>query len=102
MANLEQWVSDRLHDILGLSDRYVSQFMIGTARKASCPEDFVSRLEKTGTIDIDQTVTAFAKELFEKVRSQKTLAFTLRSFGGKQTSDVSSPLCVTDSSQAGC
>uniref|UniRef100_A0A3Q2VAM4 Pre-mRNA-splicing factor ATP-dependent RNA helicase DHX16 n=1 Tax=Haplochromis burtoni TaxID=8153 RepID=A0A3Q2VAM4_HAPBU len=67
MANLEQWVSDRLHDILGLSDRYVSQFMIGTARKASSPEDFVARLEQTGTIDIDQSVAAFAKELFEKV-----------------------------------
>lgn len=67
MANLEQWVSDRLHDILGLSDRYVSQFMIGVARKASSPEDFVGRLEQTGTIDIDQSVTAFAKELFEKV-----------------------------------
>lgn len=69
MANLEQWVSDRLHDILGLSDRYVSQFMIGTARKASSPEDFVARLEQTGTIDIDQSVAAFAKELFEKVHS---------------------------------
>uniref|UniRef100_A0A671VR94 Pre-mRNA-splicing factor ATP-dependent RNA helicase DHX16 n=1 Tax=Sparus aurata TaxID=8175 RepID=A0A671VR94_SPAAU len=39
MANLEQWVNDRLHDILGLSDRYVSQFMIGTARKASSSQD---------------------------------------------------------------
>ncbi|KAM4579651.1 pre-mRNA-splicing factor ATP-dependent RNA helicase DHX16 [Odontesthes bonariensis] len=67
MANLEQWVNDRLHDILGLSDRYVSQFMIGTARKASSSDDFVSRLEQTGTIDIDQTVAAFAKELFEKI-----------------------------------
>ncbi|XP_031610135.1 pre-mRNA-splicing factor ATP-dependent RNA helicase DHX16 [Oreochromis aureus] len=67
MANLERWVSDRLHDILGLSDRYVSQFMIGTAQKASSPEDFVARLEQTGTIDIDQSVAAFAKELFEKV-----------------------------------
>uniref|UniRef100_A0A3Q2CK27 RNA helicase n=1 Tax=Cyprinodon variegatus TaxID=28743 RepID=A0A3Q2CK27_CYPVA len=66
MAQLEQWVNDRLHDILGLSDRYVSQFMIGIARKASSPEDLVSRLEQTGTIDIDQSVTAFAKELFEK------------------------------------
>ncbi|XP_008279317.1 pre-mRNA-splicing factor ATP-dependent RNA helicase DHX16 [Stegastes partitus] len=67
MASLEQWVNDRLHDILGLSDRYVSQFMIGTARKASSPEDFVTRLEQTGTIDIDQSVTAFAKELFDKI-----------------------------------
>ncbi|XP_041843981.1 pre-mRNA-splicing factor ATP-dependent RNA helicase DHX16 [Melanotaenia boesemani] len=67
MASLEQWVNDRLHDILGLSDRYVSQFMIGIARKSLSPEDFVSRLEQTGTIDIDQSVAAFAKELFEKI-----------------------------------
>lgn len=67
MAGLEQWVNDRLHDILGLSDRYVSQFMIGIARKSSSPEDFVSRLEQTGTIDIDQSVASFAKELFDKV-----------------------------------
>ncbi|KAF6729435.1 putative pre-mRNA-splicing factor ATP-dependent RNA helicase DHX16 [Oryzias melastigma] len=67
MAGLEQWVNDRLHDILGLSDRYVSQFMIGIARKSSSPEDFVSRLEQTGTIDIDQSVAGFAKELFDKI-----------------------------------
>ncbi|XP_044064210.1 pre-mRNA-splicing factor ATP-dependent RNA helicase DHX16 [Siniperca chuatsi] len=67
MANLEQWVNDRLHDILGLSDRYVSQFMIGTARRASSSEDFVTRLEQTGTIDIDQSVIAFAQELFDKI-----------------------------------
>ncbi|KAM9851677.1 pre-mRNA-splicing factor ATP-dependent RNA helicase DHX16 [Aulostomus maculatus] len=67
MANLEQWVNDRLHDILGLSDRYVAQFMIGTARKATSPEDFVARLHQTGTIDIDQSVTTFAHELFDKI-----------------------------------
>lgn len=69
MANLEQWVNDRLHDILGLSDRYVSQFMIGTARKASSPQDFVARLEQTGTIDIEPSVVAFAQELYDKVFS---------------------------------
>uniref|UniRef100_A0A7N5ZY69 RNA helicase n=1 Tax=Anabas testudineus TaxID=64144 RepID=A0A7N5ZY69_ANATE len=73
MAGLEQWVNDRLHDILGLSDRYVSQFMIGTARKASSAQDFVTRLEQTGTIDIDQSVIAFAEELYEKVRSQNCI-----------------------------
>uniref|UniRef100_A0A3B3Z6Z0 RNA helicase n=1 Tax=Periophthalmus magnuspinnatus TaxID=409849 RepID=A0A3B3Z6Z0_9GOBI len=67
MAGLEQWVSDRLHDILGLSDRYVSQFMIGLARKSSSADDFVTRLQQTGTIDIDQSVTGFAHELYAKV-----------------------------------
>ncbi|KAM6967689.1 pre-mRNA-splicing factor ATP-dependent RNA helicase DHX16 [Aplochiton taeniatus] len=67
MANLEQWVSDGLHDILGLSDRYVAQFMIGTARKSSGSQDFVARLQQTGTIDIDQRVIAFAHELYDKI-----------------------------------
>lgn len=69
MANLEQWVNDRLHDILGLSDRYVSQFMIGIARKSSSSQDFVTRLEETGTIDIEPSVVTFAQELFDKVYS---------------------------------
>ena len=67
MANLEQWVSDNLHDILGLSDKYVSQFMIGSARKASSHQDFVARLQQTNTIDINERVIAFAKELYDKV-----------------------------------
>lgn len=67
MANLEQWVNDRLHDILGLSDKYVAQFMIGSARRSSGPEDFLNRLRETGTIDIDQRVSAFAQELYAKV-----------------------------------
>uniref|UniRef100_A0A8C1KST7 RNA helicase n=1 Tax=Cyprinus carpio TaxID=7962 RepID=A0A8C1KST7_CYPCA len=66
MANLEQWVSDQLHDILGLSDRYVAQFMIGLVQKSSGPQDFVARLQQTGTIDIDQRITGFAHELYNK------------------------------------
>ncbi|XP_048117173.1 pre-mRNA-splicing factor ATP-dependent RNA helicase DHX16 [Alosa alosa] len=67
MANLEQWVSDRLHDILGLSDRYVAQFMVGLVRKSANLPDFIVRLKQTGTIAVDQKVERFAQELFEKV-----------------------------------
>ena len=67
MANLEQWVSDRLHDILGLSDRYVAQFMLGLVRKSTNLQDFIGRLKQTGTIDVDQKVEKFAQELYEKV-----------------------------------
>lgn len=97
MANLEQWVSDRLHDILGLSDRYVSQFMIGVARKASSAEDFVGRLEQTGTIDIDQSVTAFAKELFEKV----VTVYKLPAGCTRRVFDGFSPPRVVDPPSAG-
>ncbi|XP_007238873.2 pre-mRNA-splicing factor ATP-dependent RNA helicase DHX16 [Astyanax mexicanus] len=73
MANLEQWVSDRLHDILGLSDRYVAQFMIGLVQKSSSSQDFLARLEHTGTIDIDQRVTAFAQELYNKIPKKQVV-----------------------------
>ncbi|XP_030637765.1 pre-mRNA-splicing factor ATP-dependent RNA helicase DHX16 isoform X2 [Chanos chanos] len=74
MANLEQWVNDRLHDILGLSDKYVAQFMIGLARKSAGPQDFIGRLQQTGTIDIDRRVTAFAEELYNKVPKKQVVA----------------------------
>lgn len=67
MANLEQWVDDRLYDILGLSDRYLPLFMIGTAKKSLSSQDFVSRLQQTGAIDINEKVIAFAEELYDKV-----------------------------------
>ncbi|XP_046718385.1 LOW QUALITY PROTEIN: pre-mRNA-splicing factor ATP-dependent RNA helicase DHX16-like [Silurus meridionalis] len=73
MANLEQWVRDRLHEILGLSDKYVAQFMINLAQKSSAPEDLVARLQQTDTIDIDQRVTAFAQELYNKVPKKQVV-----------------------------
>ncbi|XP_069054383.1 pre-mRNA-splicing factor ATP-dependent RNA helicase DHX16 isoform X2 [Lepisosteus oculatus] len=67
MAGLEQWVSDQLHGLLGLSDRYVAQFLIGTAKRSASAQDFLSRLRETGTIDVDQRVASFAAELYAKV-----------------------------------
>lgn len=86
MANLERWVNDRLYDILGLSDRYLPLFMIGTAKKSLSPQDFVSRLEQTGAIDINQKVIAFAEELFDKVSFE--LCYHFISFPQKVTSDI--------------
>lgn len=60
-------MDDRLYDILGLSDRYLPLFMIGTAKKSLSSQDFVSRLQQTGAIDINEKVIAFAEELYDKV-----------------------------------
>ncbi|XP_064421843.1 pre-mRNA-splicing factor ATP-dependent RNA helicase DHX16 [Latimeria chalumnae] len=67
MGSLEKWVNEQLHSILGLSDKYVAQFLIGTAQRSSSGGDFVQRLQDTGTIDIDQRVQAFAQELWNKI-----------------------------------
>ena len=64
---MERWVGDKLHDILGISDKVIAQFMIGLASKAKSSDDLVDKIRDTGTIDIDGNVMTFAKELWEKV-----------------------------------
>ncbi|GCB81742.1 hypothetical protein scyTo_0023308, partial [Scyliorhinus torazame] len=67
MGSLEKWVNDQLHQLLGLSDKYVAQFLIGTAQRSTSVPDFIRRLEETGTIDITQEVRLFANELWMKI-----------------------------------
>ncbi|XP_048472943.1 pre-mRNA-splicing factor ATP-dependent RNA helicase DHX16 isoform X1 [Rhincodon typus] len=67
MTSLEKWVNDQLHQLLGLSDKYVAQFLIGTAQRSDSVADFIRRLEETGTIDITQGVRRFADELWTKI-----------------------------------
>ncbi|XP_022327385.2 pre-mRNA-splicing factor ATP-dependent RNA helicase DHX16-like [Crassostrea virginica] len=68
MASLiETWVNDKLHDILGISDKFISQFLLGLAKKATDPDDFVNKIRETGTVDIDTNMLNFAHELWNKL-----------------------------------
>ena len=64
---LSQWVGDRLHDILGISDKHIAEYFVALASKSSSAENFVDRLRKTGTVDVDLPLTNFAGELYNKV-----------------------------------
>ncbi|ELT93001.1 hypothetical protein CAPTEDRAFT_48421, partial [Capitella teleta] len=64
---VEQWVGDKLHEILGISDRTIAEYFVGMAKKSSSPQDLVEGLKKTGTVDIDATMKSFANELWGKV-----------------------------------
>lgn len=68
-----QWVSDQLHQILGLSDKYIAQFLVGLAKKANSVTEFYSRLEDTGTIKLNDEVRRFASELWNKVPHKKVV-----------------------------
>ena len=62
-----EWVSDQLHDLLGLSDRLTSEFLVGLARKSRSAEIFIQQIEDTGTISMNNEVRTFASELWNKV-----------------------------------
>ncbi|CAL1534296.1 unnamed protein product [Lymnaea stagnalis] len=74
----ETWVNDKLHDILGISDKYIAQYFVGLAAKSESPGELVQRLQETGTVDVDENLVVFAKELFDKVphkqKKEKTLS----------------------------
>ena len=68
MALTERWVNDKLFDILGISDKYIAQYFIGLASKASSVDDLVQKLKDTQTVDVDSNLITFAKDLYNKVR----------------------------------
>ena len=66
-AGLERWVQDELHSLLGLSERHVAQFLIGTAQRCASAEEFVQRLRDTDTLDLSGPARDFALRLWNKV-----------------------------------
>lgn len=66
-AGLERWVQDELHSVLGLSERHVAQFLIGTAQRCVSAEEFVQRLRDTDTLDLSGPARDFALRLWNKV-----------------------------------
>ncbi|XP_078497835.1 pre-mRNA-splicing factor ATP-dependent RNA helicase DHX16 [Lissotriton helveticus] len=67
MEAAEAWVKDQLHSLLGLSDRHVAQFFVGTARRSADPDDLARRLQETGTLEVDAKVRQFCSELWNKI-----------------------------------
>ncbi|KAM4611176.1 pre-mRNA-splicing factor ATP-dependent RNA helicase DHX16-like [Discoglossus pictus] len=67
MDGVELWVKDQLHDVLGMSDRHVAQFLVGTARRSSSSSDLLSRLRDTGAIDVTDKVKGFIEELWLRI-----------------------------------
>ena len=64
---LARYVGDRLHDLLGISDKYVAEYFIGLAAKSASASSFIEKLRDTDTVTVDQTMMAFAEELWKKV-----------------------------------
>ena len=66
------WVSDRLHDMLNISDKNIAEFLLGLCRKSSTPDAFLDKIRETETIDINDSVKSFANELWSKVPREMT------------------------------
>ena len=65
MAELTTWVSDKLHDVLGFSDKYTVEYLIGLAKTSTNPESLVQRVSEG--LNVDDKVASFALELWSKL-----------------------------------
>lgn len=65
MAEITTWVSDKLHDVLGFSDKHTVDFLIGLARKSTSPESLVQRISEG--LNVDNKMASFAAELWSKL-----------------------------------
>lgn len=64
---VELWVQDQLHDVIGMSDRYIAEFLISLAEKSNSSGHFLQKIQDTGTLDVNDKVTRFASELWSKM-----------------------------------
>jgi pre-mRNA-splicing factor ATP-dependent RNA helicase DHX16 len=65
----EQWVADKLHDIVGMSDKTIAEFLVGLAKKSSSEDGLINAMRQTGVIEVDTKVVSFARELYQKVNT---------------------------------
>lgn len=65
MTELTTWVSDKLHDVLGFSDKYTVEYLIGLARNSTSPESLVQRVSEG--LNVDNKMASFAAELWSKL-----------------------------------
>jgi pre-mRNA-splicing factor ATP-dependent RNA helicase DHX16 len=62
---LHHWVSDKLHETMGMSDKIVVDFLITTARKTHNVGDFTSKLSTV--LEGDGDMSKVAHEIWSKV-----------------------------------
>lgn len=65
MAELSTWVSDKLHDVLGFSDKYTVDYLVGLAISSASPESLVQRVSED--LNVNDEVASFASELWSKL-----------------------------------
>uniref|UniRef100_A0A0N5AH93 RNA helicase n=1 Tax=Syphacia muris TaxID=451379 RepID=A0A0N5AH93_9BILA len=67
MSSVDEWVNDELHNLLGISSRTLSQFVISLARKSTNSDELLNRFRETEAFDITQNVRKFAEDLMSRV-----------------------------------
>ena len=72
MSDQVTWVSDQLHELVGISDRSIAEFILGLCQQSKSADDFLEKIKDTGAIDVNDKVAGFASELFGRIPREMT------------------------------
>uniref|UniRef100_H2YMB1 RNA helicase n=1 Tax=Ciona savignyi TaxID=51511 RepID=H2YMB1_CIOSA len=77
-SSTEVWVGDKLHDILGLSDKHISHFLIGLCEKSYSPDEFIDRLRKTGALTMTSQMVPHRQRAIPQSKIAEEKALTMQ------------------------
>ena len=64
MAETVAWVSDQLHELVGLSDRQVAEYITELAKRSKTCEEFTRKLKSIDAIKMNSAVEEFVDKLW--------------------------------------
>ena len=67
MSDIKQWVNDELHDILGMSDNLLSEYIVDLAGKSKSVNDLMFDLQKSAGVPKTGKLEDFATKLYMKL-----------------------------------
>ena len=78
MSDVKTWVSDQLHDVLGFSDKYTTEYLMSLAKNATSCGNFLEKISES--FSVDQRMSTFASELWDKVphKEDRSIAYRAR------------------------
>lgn len=65
--DIQTWVNDSLHDVLGMSDRTVAEFLISLGRQSSSVDRFLDQLRGKDIVNVDAKMEAFCHQLWNRI-----------------------------------
>ena len=73
MSGIKQWVEDELHNVFGLSDTLLTEFIVDLGKRSKSVNDLLFDLEKSAGVTKTQELERFAATLYQKLpRKEKT------------------------------
>ncbi|CAI2328535.1 unnamed protein product [Caenorhabditis sp. 36 PRJEB53466] len=65
--SVEQFINDKLHSIVGISDRSICQYVHALAKQSKTAGDLVQKLRDAGDFPITPAIQSFAEELWTRI-----------------------------------